>query len=213
MRHTYKKINEIFKDCHETLAEKARKNDVELVGIAFELFRGRKGASHSAPIGHRTNFRNPEMFDVFEGRIWLRMSHDRFDGLLSNLFDGTHYHIGTGGGGCYNSPWHKVVDIYYYRFQSRPFHKLEDGEIIYKPCVYSWMFNFWMDDFPEFKKLEEQKDLLKTIAGETKIRTAQKYEWNDYKTEFLDDLFRYEGDSMAADRSILTRKELAGREW
>jgi len=213
MIHTFKKIDEIFKDCHDTIAAKARKSEVELVGIAFELFRSRKGASHSAPIGKRTNFARPQIYDVFEGRIWIRMSNDRYDGLLSNLFDGTYYHIGTGGGGCYNSPWHKVVDIYYYRFQSRAFHKLNCGDFIGKPCVYSWAFNFWMDDFPEFKKLEDQKDLLETIAGKTKVRTAQRYEWTDHKTAYLDDQFRYEDLSKAADRSILTRSELAGKKW
>jgi len=195
-----KNLQNIFDDIHNTIDRALDVN--RLLGLKIQVRPGYLGASHNSPIGEFTNFARPKTYEAMIGRIWMRFNTEADGFWAVNIFNGSPYHIGTGGGGDYNSPWSNVYKIYYERFKDQPLHITRRGNKLYKPVIYSFAFNLWLDDFPELRKSEQNKKLLRQIAGDKTKPTDSEIHWTDIETAVIDDEFQWDPASGIAMRTM-----------
>lgn len=192
-------LSSIFDDLHTTIDKNLDVNT--LVGLKIRVRRSHLAASHNSPIGEPTTWRSPKSYAAMTGRIWMRFDKEAEGLWVTNIFNKSPYYLGSGGGGDYDSPWSAVYKIYYHRFGDTPIHTTLRGSKLWRPVLYGFTFNFWLDDFPQYRKAEEQRAMLRTIAGETKAKDTE-LEWTDSLTAMIDDDFRWEPESGIAHRQI-----------
>ena len=195
-----KNLQHIFDDIHNTIDRALDVN--RLLGLKIRVRPGYLGTSHNSPIGESTNFARPKTYEAMIGRIWMRFDKEADGFWATNIFNKSPYHIGTGGGGDYDSPWSNVYKVYYERFKDQPLHVTRKGFILNKPVLYSFSFNFWLDDFPEFRKSEQHKKLLRQISGDKIKATDKEIHWTDSITAMIDDEFQWDPESGIAMRTM-----------
>lgn len=204
MKSQLTNIDQIFTNIKTSIDNKLDLHN-KLVGLKISVRNSYIGASHSAPIGEHTNFARPKSYAAMTGHIWMRFTHEQEGFWTTNIFNGLPYHLGTGGGGDYDSPWTKVNKLYFERFGRNDFHQMSKGKTLYRPVLYHYTFTFWLDDFPNFKKGEEQRKMLTDIAGTTPDKPKPiELIWNDLETEIIDDEFRWDIKTQIADRKQYT---------
>lgn len=189
----------IFDDIRNTIDNHLSVN--KLLGLKIKVRHSHIAASHNSPIGEPTIWRNSKSYAAMSGRIWMRFNNEAEGLWATNIFNKSPYHLGSGGGGDYESPWSAVYKIYYHRFGHAPVHNTLRGGKLFKPVLYGYTFNFWLDDFPEFRKAEQQRDMLRIIGGEPKTKDTL-IEWTDTITAMIDDEFRWEPESGIVHRKI-----------
>lgn len=154
----------------------------KVLGFCWELGARSIGASHYAPIGKNTKFWNPETYPAWTGRIWLRM-RGSYDFGISELFEDSCTHLGTGGGGDYNSPWTAVYEKWWNLRRQLPRNKKPNYP---EPRLYSWSFTVWQEDWPLIKKNFDQDHFMRKLAGVDTKRFKHNFLWQDPEREKLD---------------------------
>ena len=192
-------LESIFDDLHTTIDGNLVEN--RLVGLKIRVRRRDLAASHTSPRGEPTTWSSPKRYPSVSGRIWMRFDLEAQGLWVTDIFNRSDYHLGSGGGGDYESPWSAVYKIYYHRFGDTAHHTTLRGSRLLRPVLYGFTFCFWLDDFPQYRKAEEQRAMLRTIAGETEQKDTE-LEWTDCVTLGIDDDFNGEPESGIAHRQI-----------
>ena len=155
----------------------------KVLGFSWELDADYDSARHYAPIGKNTRFWNPDYYPAWTGRIWLRMRGSYDFGILE-LFEDSCTHLGTGGGGDYDSPWTTVYKKWHDLRKQLPGKKKPNYP---EPRLYSWSYTIWQEDWPLIKKNWDQDQCMRKLAGiDRKTRLQHNFLWQDPVREKLD---------------------------
>ena len=155
----------------------------KVLGFSWELDADYDSARHYAPIGKNTRFWNPDYYPAWTGRIWLRMRGSYDFGILE-LFEDSCTHLGTGGGGDYDSPWTTVYKKWHDLRKQLPGKKKPNYP---EPRLYSWSYTIWQEDWPLIKKNWDQDQCMRKLAGvDRKTRLQHNFLWQDPEREKLD---------------------------
>ena len=200
LRNDAKNLDEISLLLKEALDKYLAKCDNKVLGLAMSLRRDKVAATHNAPIGERVSWKNYTRYNAWRGRVWFRFESNRFNGFMTNALNGFPFHIGSGGGGDYDSPWKMVYKAYHYRFDRRFSYQTIAGGTIKEPVLYGFTCHIFEDDFPSLAKSMQQKALLNIIADE-KVPMTYDYKWTDAYTAMTDNDFCWEQDSQLAVKS------------
>lgn len=159
---------------------------VRVVGFKWDIHRGQVSNSHCQPINGVSNWggdpKLPKSYMGWSGRVWIRYKKD-FNTFGSDPFRNTLTYPGTGGFGCYNGPWTKLMAARYEKKASKST----------EPQVYSWDYRFFEDDWPGILQDQLYKDMLFNAIKnpDTSVNMHHVFEWQDPEVvksdrEFLD---------------------------
>ena len=107
-----------------------------------------------------------------------------YDFGILELFEDSCTHLGTGGGGDYNSPWTTVYKKWHDLRKQLPGKKKPNYP---EPRLYSWSYTIWQEDWPLIKKNWDQDQCMRKLAGvDRKTRLQHNFLWQDPEREKLD---------------------------
>lgn len=152
-----------------------------LDGFAWDMvYRNNVSNSHSSPINGVESWSKgdnvPDGYPGWVGRVWVRynpIAKEQKRSTASDPFYWTFTHTGTGGYGTYEGPWHRTFVRQYHRYgpqsRLRPLQELD---------VYSWHYQFFIDDWPGVKYWKEKHELAEHLGlGGREIFDSHRFEW------------------------------------
>lgn len=163
--------------CTISVIERTSKSKV--LGFAWDIRYMTVPNSHNAPLSGKTNWGSrdpsvPNYYPGMYGRVWIRYDHSYQ--LGSNPFCGTLTYPGTGGGGSYSGPFSEINNIRFRRYG----HYDPVGSYP-RPCVFSWDYRFFIDDWPAIKDTISQQLLFEKLVNKKSI-IVHKFLWQDPET-------------------------------
>ena len=162
-------------------SSKGRDKGQQVLGLVWNISSGEQCNSHNAPVGIPSNFRDPERFPAFYGKVWLRLAKPP-GYSAADYFEGTCCHVGSGGGGSYDGPWDKIYEMWHkqhrrWRTRIKPDYP--------EPILYSWTFTVWLQDWPLIEKHYSKLDMLDMIKG-VRVDYLKRNHTFSYEAEGID---------------------------
>lgn len=159
----------------------------KVLGFAWDIKEGAVSNSHSCPINGTTNWSGqepgaPRSYCGFGGRVWIRFQNTHRE--CSSAFNETFTHTGTGGGGSYDGPWMRVAHEHFRAYGTN----LTIPGTYQRPCIFSWDYRIYLDDWPALKESIEQEEVIARLAKVPR-KISHTFEWNDSATKAADEAF------------------------